>query len=114
MLRFTVDEADVPTVEAGVAEMMRAIEAANPDGVRYSVSRLPDGVTFVGLLELADGMANPLPAIPACRDFQVGLRTWSTEPPVPQELTVIGTYRLHADNSVPNGTPANARTSLDR
>jgi hypothetical protein len=113
MLRFAVDQADVPAVEAGADEMMRAIAAENPVGVRYSVSRLPDGVTFVGLLELADGVPNPLPGIPECRDFQLGLRTWCAEPPVSQELTVVGTYG-HADSSVPNGTPAKARTSLDR
>ncbi len=28
-------------------------------------------------------------------------------------VTVVGTYG-HADSSVPNGTPAKARTSLDR
>ena len=46
MVRSKVKPECVSDVEAGVKKMFAAIEQAQPTGVRYSSSRLPDGVTF--------------------------------------------------------------------
>ena len=88
-----VKPACVAEVQAGVNKMFAAIEQAQPEGVRYSSSRLPDGVTFLAQLELRDGIENPLPQIPAFREFQENLKQWIAEPPVPEQLTVVGSYR---------------------
>ena len=61
LIRSTVKPECVAEVEAGVRKMFAAIEQAQPKGVRYSSSRLPDGVTFLAQLELQDGVENPLP-----------------------------------------------------
>jgi hypothetical protein len=74
--------------------MFAAIEAAQPDGVRYASCRLPDGVTFVALLALDAGIDNPLEAIDEFRAFQARLKSWLTEPPNAEPLQVIGSYRL--------------------
>jgi hypothetical protein len=94
MVSYQVKEDSVPDVEAGIDKMMTAIEQVRPPGVRYALAKLPDGVSFVGLLELADGPENPLPAIPAAAEFQRNLAAWVTgEPPVPAPLGVVGSYR---------------------
>jgi hypothetical protein len=93
IIRSRVKPECVAEVEAGVRKMFAAIEQAQPKGVRYSSSRLPDGVTFLAQLELQDGVENPLPRIPAFREFQEILEQWIAGPPVPEQLTVIGSYR---------------------
>ncbi len=48
-------------------------------------------MTVVGLLELADGVENPLPTLPAARAFQQDLAQWIVgEPTVPVPLDVLG------------------------
>ena len=94
MIRATVKAESVPEVEAGAREMFSAIAEAQPTGVRYASCKLPDGVTFVAILEIDDGVDNPLPAIPAFREFQENLKNWIAEPPTPEPLEVVGTYRL--------------------
>ena len=94
MIRARVKDESVVDVEAEVGKMFSAIEKAEPQGVRYASCRLADGSTFVILLELEDGTENPLPAVPEFRQFQESLRGWISEPPVPEQLTVVGSYRL--------------------
>jgi hypothetical protein len=94
MVQATVKPECVRDVEAAAKTMFAAIEAAAPDGVRYASCRLSDGVSFVALLALDDGIENPLPAIAEFRAFQEGLGQWLATPPVPDQLTVVGSYRL--------------------
>ncbi|MCT9006320.1 hypothetical protein [Streptomyces rhizosphaerihabitans] len=54
--------------------------------------RLPDGVTYVARLELADGTENPLPAIAEFREFRAGLRNWMAGPPAVEHFEVRGAY----------------------
>jgi hypothetical protein len=93
IVRSKVKPECVAEVEAGVKTMFAAIEQAQLRGVRYSSSRLPDGVTFLAQLELEDGVENPLPSVAAFKEFQENLKRWIAEPPTPEQLTVIGSYR---------------------
>jgi hypothetical protein len=36
----------------------------------------------------------PLLALPAFAEFQAGLENWIAEPPDPERLTVVGSYRF--------------------
>jgi hypothetical protein len=92
-VRAKVKAESAADVEAAVRRMFAAIDEAQPRGVRYASCRLPDGVTFVVLLAL-DGADNPLPAVPEFREFQEKLKTWVAEPPIAEQLTVVGSYRL--------------------
>jgi len=89
----------VPEVEAGITRMISALDAQAPVGVRYAYTKLRDGVTFMALLELADGVDNPLPGIEACQQFQANLaRRWIDQPdsPTPHPLRIVGSYDLFA------------------
>ena len=84
----------VTDVQAAATKMFAAINAARPEGIRYAWCLLPDGETFVALVQVDDGVENPIPGLPEFRELQEGLKGWLAEPPNAQPLTVIGSYRL--------------------
>ena len=95
IVRAKVKPECVADVQAGAKKMFDAIQQAQPEGVRYTSSLLPDGVTFLAQLELQDGVENPLPQVAAFREFQENLKQWIAEPPIPEQLTVVGSYRSY-------------------
>src|SRR5262249_28501794 len=89
MVHSKVKAENVADLEEAVQAMFAAIERAQPAGMRYASCRLSDGVTYVALLELDDGVENPLPALPEFRALQENLPNWIAAPPVPDQVTVI-------------------------
>jgi hypothetical protein len=94
MVRSKIKAENVADVEEAARVMFAAIERAQPAGIRYASCRLSDGVTYVALLEIDDGVENPLPAVPEFRAFQENLKNWIAEPPAPDQVTVVGSYRF--------------------
>src|SRR5580700_8713598 len=94
MVRAKVKPDKITELEKASREMFAAIEAAAPQGVRYATAKLPDGETFVVLLQLDDDENNPLLGVPVFRDFQAAVQSWVAEPPAVEELTPVGSYRL--------------------
>jgi len=94
MVKATIKPDKTSEMEKAGREMFTAIEAAQPQGVRYASCKLADGETYMILLELNDNENNPLGTVQAFRDFQDSLRSWLAGPPVVEELTPIGSYRL--------------------
>ena len=92
-----VKEEHVADAEASAKRMFAAIEREGLEGIRYTSIRLDDGVTYLALLELEDGVENPLPALPEAREFYASLPGWYSEPPAVGPGTVIGSYRLFSD-----------------
>lgn len=93
MIRSKVNADNVTDVEAAVGHVFTALEREQPAGIRYTSSRLADGLTYVAILEIDDGIENPLPGYPEFRAFQESLPGWLSEPPAPEPLTIIGAYR---------------------
>jgi hypothetical protein len=94
MVRSRVKADQVAAIEAAGKRVYEALEREQLQGIRYTTCRLPDGVTYLNLLELDDGVDNPLLDLPEGRAFQEGLKTWMAEPPTSQRLTVVGSYRV--------------------
>lgn len=92
MVRYTVQAEDAPQLDAAIERLFAAVHRQQPAGVRYWYGRLPDGATYVALLELDDGVDNPLPGLPEGRQFQEELRRFAAAP-LPEPVTVIGSYR---------------------
>ena len=46
----------------------------------------------MGWLELDEAIENPLPGMEAGREFMRNLQSWVAEPPVREELSVVGSY----------------------
>ena len=96
-VRARLKEEHVAEAEAAVKRMFAAIEREGVEGIRYASIRLEDGVTFLALLELADGAENPLLDLPEARAFYERLPEWYVEPPEVGPGTVVGSYRLFSD-----------------
>lgn len=92
-VRFRILPDRAPEVDAAIERLFAAVRRQQPRGVRYTYGRLPDGETYVALLELDEGVDNPLPSLPEGRRFQEELRRWAAEPPSPEPWTVLGDYR---------------------
>ena len=71
-----------------------ALDAAQPEGLRCASWLLPDGETFVALLQIDDGVENPLQDLPEYKETLEIVERLRAAPPVVQPLTVIGSYRL--------------------
>ena len=96
-VRATLKEEHVDEAVAGVKRMFAAIEREGIEGVRYASVQLDDGVTFLALLEVEDGMENPLPGLPEAQEFYARLPEWYAAPPELGPATVVGSYRLFSD-----------------
>ena len=94
MIRAKVQPDHTAELEATVEHFFASLHGIQPQGVRYASCRLPDGSTYVILLEIEEGFENPLPGLAEFQSFQSALRGWLAEPPVTEPLTVIGSYRL--------------------
>ncbi|MFG1805342.1 hypothetical protein [Streptomyces sp. NPDC049040] len=95
MFRATIKPEKTAEMEAAGKELFAAIEAAQPQGVRYAWSRLGDSETYLLIVELDDDDANPLAAIPAFGAVMAELKTnWIAQPLAMDQLTPIGSYQL--------------------
>jgi hypothetical protein len=94
MITSKVKDDFVSIVEEASSAIFSALEEAQPKGMRYAVSRLAQSTTFVILLQLEDSTDNPLQEVPEYRAFLASMKSWLTEPPTTQHLTVSGSYNL--------------------
>ncbi len=81
-------------------ELIRAVfdelAQVQPAGVRYTVTRLEDGVSFVHVAVI-EGAGNPLVELPAFRRFVSAIGDRCVEGPTPADGSVVGSYRMGAD-----------------
>jgi hypothetical protein len=95
IVRYDVAEEGVVEVATAVETAFAAVRELAPDGVRYSYLRRAGSTEFVALLQLADGMENPLPGIAATRQLQAVVAKWAVgDPPAPQAFEVLGDYQM--------------------
>ena len=92
MVRSRVKQECTGEVEGAVKAVFAAMEKAQLRGVRYTSLRLGDGLTYVVMLQLDEGVDNPLPGLPEFQRFQAGLQQWLAEPPTPEQAQVVGSY----------------------
>jgi hypothetical protein len=89
-----VKEEYVADAQAAVDELIQAIEEAKPEGVRYAVTKLSDGVTIVAFLQLEPGQEHPLSTLPAYAELLEKFGPWRAGPPAVDNMTVLGSYGL--------------------
>jgi hypothetical protein len=76
-----------------VENVFAELEESKPEGIRYAVFRLEDGVTFLHVA-LVDGEPNPLQSVAAFGEFQREIGDRVAEGPVATDATVVASYRL--------------------
>jgi hypothetical protein len=101
VLHQKVKDGKLEEAEAAVRDLFTTLDRVRPEGVRYASTRVVDSSTFVILVELAEGIEDPRPAIPEYVRFQDRLKDWVEGPPVIERLDVVGSYNLF-------GVPAQA------
>jgi len=94
MVEAKIRRESVKDVEAAAKKMFAAIDAAQPEGIRYASCLMPDGETFLAFLELDEGLENPLPGLPEFQEFLQGVEASRAEPANIHALEVVGSYRL--------------------
>ncbi|HLK74659.1 MAG TPA: hypothetical protein VKU77_13530 [Streptosporangiaceae bacterium] len=101
MVRAKIKEENVADSDAAVAKVIAALEQAQPADVRYATGTLSDGVTVVALLKLDDDGGHPLRGFPAYAEMVENLKQWYAEPPVVEQMTVVGSYGLFENPGFP-------------
>lgn len=94
MSRTKVKADQLEAIKAAGKRVVEALEREQPQGIRYATFQLPDGVSFVTLVAIDDGVDNPLLALPEYRAFAENFKTWIVEPPNSEQLTVGVSYRF--------------------
>jgi radical SAM superfamily enzyme with C-terminal helix-hairpin-helix motif len=79
-----------------IEKVFEELKATRPDGVRYLSLRLDDD-SFVHFVEAEEG-SPPLPSLDAFKAFQSGIRDRCIEPPLSGQVTIVGNYRMLAEN----------------
>lgn len=93
LLRYHVAENDVQTVVHAVEAAFAGLEEEHPKGLRFTYYRVAETAEFVGIVDLDDGLENPLPRIEATRQLKAVVdRVAIGAPPLPLPLKAIGTY----------------------
>ena len=94
LVRQNVEDGSIEEAEAAVRDLFATLDRVRPEGLGYASTRVVDSGTFVILLELADGIEDPRPAIPEFLRFLEQLKGWVDGPPVIEHLDVVGSYNL--------------------
>jgi hypothetical protein len=92
MIRYQVPDEGLAAVTDAVKAAFAALEEEQPPGLRFSYYRRADSSELVGLLELDEGVENPLPGIAAARQLQVTVAKWAGDAPTRQPLDLLGSY----------------------
>ncbi len=78
MAQVKISAESVTDVQEATTKMFAAINAAEPEGIRYASLLLADGETFVAVVQVDDGVENPIPGFP-----ESGRSRKSSRPRVP-------------------------------
>lgn len=95
VISYQVADEGVDEVAEAIEKAFAAVDAQQPEGVRYAYLRRAGGTEFVALLEVAEGVENPLPGIAEARRLQATVAEWAVGPaPAPEPFDVLGAYRM--------------------
>jgi hypothetical protein len=79
-----------------VEAVFAQLAADDPGGIRYATFKLADGVSFVHVV-VHEGDSDPLSESSAFAAFTAGIGDRVVGPPVPDEATLVGSYRFLTD-----------------
>jgi len=98
MVRYKVKADRAAENETFIAKVFEQLKRDKPAGLRYASFKLNDGVSFVHIvsLEATDG-SNPLGELASFKAFTAQIKDRCDEPPVPAELTEVGSYRFFGE-----------------
>lgn len=93
VIRYQTSDEGAEEVANATKEVFAALEGQQPKGIRFSYYRVVGSADFVAVLELAEGVENPLPGIEAARQLQATVAEHAVgASPAPQPVHVLGSY----------------------
>ena len=92
MIRYRVKPDQVDLNRKLLKEFFAELEALHPDGLRYAVFQMEDGVSFVHMVETDQG-PGPLPYLPAFQRYRRSVEQRCDEGPVMTYLDEVGSFR---------------------
>jgi hypothetical protein len=92
MAQFKIKEEALQDFNTARDQILCALANERPKGIRYTWCAMPDRISFIGWLELDEGIENPLPSMEAGKKFMKDMQKWVAAPPIREELTVVGAY----------------------
>ena len=94
MVESKIKAESVGDVQAAVDRMLASLESAQPERIRYASLLKDDGETFVALVQLDDGVENPLPELPEYKELLAIVEGSRAEAPNVERWNPIGSYRM--------------------
>lgn len=93
MIRYQVAEAGVPELLGAIEATFEALAAKRPAGVRFAYGRRAGSTEFFALLELDEGVENPLLGLAEAGALQATVAKLAVgDPPKPQPVERLGAY----------------------
>ena len=96
LVRYRLKPEHVERNEELVCAMFEELRRAAPSGLRYTIFKLEDGVSFMHISE-SEGEESPLGGLASVQEFRRELAVRCEEQPALSELTEVGSYRAGAD-----------------
>jgi hypothetical protein len=93
MVRYKVKPERVAEHEGLIAGVFSELATTSPPGLRYSVYRQRDGVSFVHVA-FVEAPKNPLDEVAAFKAFTANVRDRCDEPPATLEYDEVAAYRF--------------------
>src|ERR1700730_338484 len=95
LVRYKVKANKVAENENLVKEVYRQLHEKKLNGFHYSTFKLGDGVSFVHIaFSDTEEARTEFSSLPAFRNFQANIKERCEEPPVVNEISVIGSYNF--------------------
>jgi hypothetical protein len=94
MVRYKLHPDRVEENERLVKAVYEELHRERPKGVHYATVKLPDGVTFMHLVFDLETTSRALNQLDSFKAFSAEIASRCEEPPVPMELSVVGSYDL--------------------
>ena len=91
IIRAVPHESAAADLESAARALFASLHDAQPAGIAYYSLREQDG-NYLIVLQIEDGLENPLLAMPEFQAFQAGTARWLAEPSRPAPGQVIGAY----------------------
>ncbi len=105
MIRFHVAAEGIDEIINAAGILSDALNVERPKGLNWTYYRQVDSGEFLGLLELPDGVDNPLPAMPEGQQLGAAVAKWITgEAAIPEPVEIVGSFNQssHAERSSDN------------
>lgn len=92
MIQYTTKSEAVNENRRLVTNVFAELTATSPEGLRYAVFLLDDGVTFVHVVASDEG-DDPPALLPAFQNFQRHISERWAAPPSIRQVTLLGSYQ---------------------